>query len=214
MQTVFKNIYDNDISKRHTIYAEESYQEVLNFLVDSVGSRVSAGNIAKVLTTNKKKIDNKTVSKYIDTLVEAYLFYKVNRYDIKGKQHLATQKKYYLVDLGFRNALLGKELTSDSGHLLENVIFLELKRRNNQVWIGKTNNLEVDFIVRNNEGYTQYIQVSQAVQNATTLERELAPFESISDYHEKLLITMDYDTGTYNGIKKINAIDWLTKTEK
>lgn len=115
---------------------------------------------------------------------------------------------------GFRNALLGKELASDAGHLLENIIYLELKRRNNQVWIGKTNNLEVDFVVRNSEGFTQYIQVSQIVENATTLERELAPFDSIADHHEKLLITMDYNTGTYNGIKKINAIDWLTKTEK
>ena len=91
---------------------------------------------------------------------------------------------------------------------------IELKRRNNQVWIGKTSNLEVDFVVRNNKGFTQYIQVSQTVQNATTLERELAPFNKIEDHHEKLLITMDYDTGTYNGIKKINAIDWLTKTEE
>jgi predicted AAA+ superfamily ATPase len=211
LQMVFKNIYNNDISKRYTIYAEESYQEVVNFLIDSVGSTVSAGNIAKVLTANKKKIDNKTVSKYIDTLVEAYLFYKVNRYDIKRKQHLATQEKYYLVDLGFRNALLGNELASDAGHLLENIIYLELKRRNNQVWIGKTKNLEVDFVVRNNKGYTQYIQVAQTVQNTTALERELAPFYNISDHHEKILITMDYDTGTYDGIKKINALDWLTK---
>jgi len=209
LQTVFKNIYNNDITKRYTIYAQESYQEVVHFLIDSVGSSVSAGNIAKVLTANKKKIDNKTVSKYIDTLVEAYLFYRVNRYDIKGKQHLSTLEKYYLVDLGFRNALLGKELASDAGHLLENIIYLELKRRNNQVWIGKTNNLEVDFVVRNNEGYTQYIQVAQTVQNTATLERELTPFNKIADHHEKLLITMDYDTGSYNGIKKINALDWL-----
>jgi predicted AAA+ superfamily ATPase len=210
LQMVFKNIYNNDISKRHTIYAEESYEEVVNFLIDSIGSSVSAGNIAKFLTSHKKKIDNKTVSKYIDTLVESYLFYKVNRFDIKGKQHLATQEKYYLVDLGFRNAILGKELASDAGHLLENIIYLELKRRNNQVWIGKTNNLEVDFVIRNNEGFTQYIQVSQTVQDLNTLERELAPFNNIADHHEKILITMDYDTGTYNGIKKVNAIDWLT----
>jgi predicted AAA+ superfamily ATPase len=209
LQTVFRNIYENDISIRHTIYGEESYMEVVNFLIDSVGSTVSAGNIAKVLTANKKKIDNKTVSKYIDTLVESYLFYKVNRYDVKGKQHLATQEKYYLVDLGFRNAMLGKELASDAGHLLENIIYLELIRRNYQVWIGKVNNLEVDFIVRNNDGFTQYIQVSQTVQDKGTLERELTPLNSIPDHFEKLLITMDYDTGTYNGIKKINAIDWL-----
>lgn len=209
LQTVFRNIYENDISVRHTIYGQESYQEVVKFLIDSVGSTVSAGNIAKVLTANKKKIDNKTVSKYIDTLVESYLFYQVNRYDIKGKQHLATQEKYYLVDLGFRNALLGKELASDAGHLLENIVYLELIRRNYQVWIGKVNNLEVDFIVRNNEGFTQYIQVSQTVQDKVTLERELKPLNTIPDHFEKLLITMDYDTGTYNGIKKINAIDWL-----
>ena len=209
LQTVFRNIYENDISVRHTIYGEDSYQEVVNFLIDSVGSTVSAGNIAKVLTANKKKIDNKTVSKYIDTLVESYLFYKVNRYDVKGKQHLATQEKYYLVDLGFRNAILGKELASDAGHLLENIVYLELIRRNYQVWIGKVNNLEVDFIVRNNDGFTQYIQVSQTVQDKVTLERELTPLNTIPDHFEKLLITMDYDTGTYNGIKKINAIDWL-----
>jgi len=209
LQTVFKNIYENDISKRHTIYGEESYQEVVHFLIDSVGSRVSAGNISKVLTANKKKIDNKTVSRYIASLVESYLFYKVNRYDIKGKQHLATQEKYYLVDLGFRTALLGKELTSDAGHLLENIIYLELIRRNYQVWIGKVNNLEIDFVVRSKEGMTQYIQVSQTVQDKVTLERELKPLNTIPDHFEKLLITMDYDTGTYNGIKKINAIDWL-----
>jgi predicted AAA+ superfamily ATPase len=209
LQTVFKNIYNNDISKRNTIYGQESYLEVVNFLIDSVGSSISAGNIAKVLTANHKKIDNKTVARYIDTLVEAYLFYKVNRYDIKGKQHLATLEKYYMVDLGFRNALLGKELASDAGHLLENIIYLELKRRNNQVWIGKANNLEVDFVVRNNQGFTQYIQVSHTAQNTATLERELAPLQTIADHHEKLLITMDYDTGSYNGIKKVNAIDWL-----
>lgn len=214
LQTVFRNIYENDISKRYTIYGEEAYQEVVNFLIDSVGSSVSAGNIAKVLTANKKKIDNKTVSRYIGTLVEAYLFYKVNRYDIRGKQHLATQEKYYLVDLGFRNALLGKEFTTDTGHLLENVIYLELKRRNNQVWIGKADNLEVDFVVRSNEGYTQYIQVSQTVQNTATLSRELAPFNKIPDHNEKILITMDYQTGTHNGVRQINAIDWLLYTQK
>ena len=212
MQMVFNNIFSNDISARRTIYSEESYLQVVNFLIDTIGSNVSATNIANTLKANKKPIDNKTVSKYIDSLVESYLFYRAKRYDIKGKQHLATQEKYYLVDLGFRNALLGKELQSDAGHLLENVIYLELKRRNYQIWIGKTNNLEVDFVVRTNEGFTQYIQVSQTVQNPDTLARELAPLNSISDHHEKLLITMDFDTGTYNGIKKINAIDWLMAT--
>jgi predicted AAA+ superfamily ATPase len=209
LQMVFNTIFNNDISARRSIYSEESYREVVNFLVDTIGSTISATNIANTLKSHKKPIDNKTVSKYIDSLVESYLFYRVKRYDIKGKQHLATQEKYYLVDLGFRNALLGKELLSDAGHLLENVIYLELKRRNFQIWIGKTNNLAVDFVVRTKEGFAQYIQVSQTVQHPTTLARELAPLNIISDHHEKLLITMDFDTGTYNGIKKINAIDWL-----
>jgi len=209
LKTVFRNIYENDIQKRHTIYYETSYNEVVKFLIDSIGSSVSARNIARVLTANGKKIDNKTVSKYINTLVESYLFYKVNRFDIKGKQHLATQEKYYLVDLGLRYALLGKELKADAGHLLENVIYLELLRRNYQIWIGKTDNLEVDFVVRNKDGYTQYIQVAYTVKDQKTLERELAPFNKIPDFNERLLITMDYETGNHNGVKQINAIDWL-----
>ncbi len=209
LKTVFHNIYENDIQKRHTIYYETSYNEVVRFLIDSIGSNVSARNIARVLTANGKKIDNKTVSRYIDTLVESYLFYKVNRYDLKGKQHLATQEKYYLVDLGLRYALLGKELTTDAGHLLENVIYLELIRRNYQIWVGKTGNLEVDFVVRNKDGYTKYIQVAYTVKDKKTLERELAPFNKIPDFNERLLITMDYETGNHNGVKQINAIDWL-----
>jgi len=209
LKTVFQNIYENDIQKRHAIYHATSYTEVVNFLIDSIGSRVSAKNIAKVLTANSKKIDNKTVSKYIDTLVEPYLFYKVNRYDVKGKQHLATQEKYYLVDLGLRYALLGKEFATDTGHLLENVIFLELRRRNSQIWIGKIDNIEVDFVVRDKNGYTKYIQTAYTVKEQKTLERELAPFSRIPDFNERLLITMDYETGSHNGVKQINAIDWL-----
>lgn len=209
LTTVFQNIYQNDIQKRHTIYYETSYREVVHFLIDSIGSPVSAGNIAKVLTANGKKIDNKTVSKYIDTLVESYLFYKVNRYDIRGKQHLATLEKYYLVDLGLRSSLLGKELSSDAGHLLENVIFLELQRRDEQVWVGKADHLEVDFVARGKDGYTKYIQVAWTVKEQKTLDRELAPFAKIPDYNERWLITMDYEKGSHNGVKQINAIDWL-----
>jgi predicted AAA+ superfamily ATPase len=209
LSTVFQNIYQNDIQKRHTIYYETSYREVVHFLIDSIGSPVSAGNIAKVLTANGKKIDNKTVAKYIDTLVESYLFYKVNRYDIRGKQHLATLEKYYLVDLGLRYSLLGKELSTDAGHLLENVIFLELQRRDEQVWVGKADHLEVDFVARGKDGYTKYIQVALTVKEQKTLDRELAPFAKIPDYNERWLITMDYEKGSHNGVKQINAIDWL-----
>lgn len=214
LRTVFRNIYENDIQKRHTIYYETSYNEVVNFLIDSVGSCVSPRNISHALTAKGKSIDNKTVSKYIDTLVESYLFYKATRYDIKGKQHLATKEKYYLVDLGLRYALLGKDLHVDTGHLLENIIYLELKRRDSQVWIGKMDNLEVDFVVRDKNGYTKYIQVAYTVRDPETLQRELAPFAKIPDFNERLLITMDYETGSHNGIKQLNAIDWLLTIEE
>ncbi|MDR0302710.1 MAG: ATP-binding protein [Treponema sp.] len=209
LKTVFQNIYENDIQKRHTIYYEISYNEVVHFLMDSIGSAVSAGNIAKSLTANNKKIDNKTVAKYIDTLVEAYLFYKINRYDIKGRQHLATMEKYYLVDLGMRNALLGKEFSADAGHLLENIVFLELQRRNYNVWIGKADTLEVDFVARDKDGYTKYIQVAYTVREQKKLERELAPLAKISDFNERLLLTMDFEALSHNGIKQLNVIDWL-----
>jgi len=209
LNTVFQNIYENDIRKRRTIYHDASYTEVVHFLVDSIGSFVSARNIANVLTANGKKIDNKTVSRYIDTLVESFLFYRVSRYDIKGRQHLATLEKYYLVDLGLRNALLGKELLADAGHLLENIVFLELKRRGCQVWIGKADNLEVDFTVRDANGFTRHIQVAQTVKEPKTLERELAPFAKIPDFNERLLLTMDYETGAHRGIKQVNVMDWL-----
>ncbi|MFN8436800.1 MAG: ATP-binding protein [Cytophagales bacterium] len=207
---VYQNIFQNDIQKRHKVYHEEAYLRVVNFLIDSVGSSVSATNIANVLSANGNKITNKSISSYIGTLTDSYLFYKANRYDIKGRQHLSTQEKYYMVDLGLRNALLGKNLSTDRGHLLENVVYLELIRRNNQVWVGKIDNLEVDFVLRTPEGYTQYIQVAQTLQNPETLERELNPFNKISDHHEKMIISMDYETGSFNGVKHVNVIDWLT----
>jgi predicted AAA+ superfamily ATPase len=209
LRTVYKNIYENDIKSRYRIHSDISYQEVVNFLTDSVGSPVSPGNIAKVLTNAGKKIDNKSVAKYISTLTDSYMFYQAARYDIKGKQLLATQEKYYIVDTGFRNALLGKELSSDSGHLVENVVFLELLRRRNQVWVGKIANNEVDFVARDSSGRTKYIQVSQSVKNPETLARELAPFDKIPDHNEKILITADYENGSRNGIEQINAVDWL-----
>ncbi|MDR1169986.1 MAG: DUF4143 domain-containing protein [Prevotellaceae bacterium] len=123
--------------------------------------------------------------------------------------HRSTQEKYYPVDLGLRHALLGKEFSADAGHLLENVIFLELQRRAEQVWIGKADNLEVDFVARGKDGYTKYIQVALSVKEQKTLDRELAPFAKIPDYNERLLITMDYEKESHNGVKQINAIDWL-----
>ena len=209
LQSVYKSIYQNDIKARYGIHSDISYQDVVNFLADSAGSPVSPGNIARVLTNSGKKIDNKSVAKYISTLTDSYLFYRAARYDIKGKQLLATQEKYYAVDTGLRNAILGKEPYGDSGHLLENVVFLELLRRKNQVWIGKVGTCEVDFVARAADGDTKYIQVSQSVKNPETLARELAPFDKIPDHNEKILITADYENCSRNGVRQINIVDWL-----
>lgn len=209
LQSIFRNIYENDIKPRYNIHSDVSYREIVDFLADSVGSPMSPRNIAKVLTNSGKNIDHKSVSKYISTLIDSYIFYRASRYDIKGKQHLATQEKYYAVDTGLRNALLGKELSSDRGHLLENIVYLELLRRENQVWIGKIGNGEVDFVARDNSGVTKYIQVSQSVKNPETLTRELAALDKIPDHNEKILISADYETGQRNGIKQVNIVNWL-----
>jgi len=209
LKTVFEDIFENDISKRQKIYSEKAYKDVVNFLIDTVGSEVSANSIAKNLKQHGIKIDSKSVSKYITTLVDSYLFYKANRYDVKGKQLLATLEKYYSVDIGFRGALIGNELSQNRGHLLENIIYLELLRRGYQVWIGKVDSLEVDFVARNPAGYTQYFQVAATVQEVKTLERELKPFDKIGDHNEKLLLTLDHEAGSRNGIKQLNIVDWL-----
>lgn len=213
LQQVYRSVFENDISKRHKIYSEESYQNVVHFLADSVGSCVSANNIANSLSSAGKKIDSKSVSRYISTLVESYLFYEAKRYDIKGKAVLQTQEKYYLVDTGLRNALLGRELAGDAGHLLENVVYLELLRRDYSVWIGKVDNKEVDFVVRGSDGYTKYIQVAQTVMNPETLTRELAPFDKVGDHNEKILLTMDWENGSRNGVKQKNVIEWLLEIQ-
>ena len=149
-----------------------------------------------------------TVEEYINALTESYLLYKVNRFDIKGKQLLKTQEKYYLSDLGLRTYLLGKNYTRDLGHTLENIIFLELKRRGYRIYIGKNDVNEVDFVVETEDDYI-YVQVALSVREEETLKRELRPLETISDHFRKYLITLDYDTNNYNGIKQISALDFL-----
>ena len=154
-----------------------------------------------------------TIESYISTLTESYILYRVNRYDIKGKQYLKTLEKYYLSDIGLRNYLLGNKADTDMGHVLENIIFLELKRREYEIHIGKSNTEEIDFVVSNKDGL-KYIQVALTVQDENTLKRELRPFESIKDHFPKILITMDFNPIIYhNGIKQVNALDFLLEKE-
>ena len=140
-------------------------------------------------------------------MLESFILYKVNRYDIKGKQLLKTQEKYYLSDIGLRTYLLGSA-NKDLGHILENIIFLELKRRGYRINIGKFDDNEIDFIAQDSEDII-YIQVSLSVRDENTLKRELKSLKSLNDNYKKYIITLDYDTNNYDGIKQISALDFL-----
>lgn len=148
-----------------------------------------------------------TIDSYVSSLIDSYIIYKISRYDIKGKEYLKTGDKYYVCDLGLRNYLLGE--VRDYGSILENIIFLKLKRRGYEIYIGKYDDKEVAFVVKNNDGI-KYIQVALSVRDEKTLERELTVLDSIKDHYSKYLITLDYDTCNYNGIKQISALDFLT----
>lgn len=160
------------------------------------------------MTSNGRKIDTKTVEKYLESLSESYIIYQAKRYDIKGKQYLKTLEKYYVVDIGLRFMLLGSG-QADAGHILENIVYLELLRRGYDVYVGKIGPLEVDFVTRNRKGIT-YFQVALSVRDEKTLERELRPLQAIRDHYPKVILTMDDDPEVqYEGIRRINARDWL-----
>jgi predicted AAA+ superfamily ATPase len=207
---VITTIVEKDIFKRKRLYNKPVFHKLTNFLLDSIGSYVSPGSIAKVFKNEGIIIDNKTVTKYLAYLSSAFLFYKVPRYNIKGKNLLRTLDKYYTVDPGLRKARLGTEATADRGHLLENAVYLELRRRNRFVYVGKMRDKEVDFVAMDHAGYISYYQVAYSVLDEKTLARELAPLEMIKDSNAKYLLSADWDIDpVFNGIRKLNVIDWL-----
>ena len=210
LNSVITTVIEKDIFKRRRLYNKPVFHKVTDFLLDSVGSYVSPGAIANVFKNEGIVIDNKTVTKYLEYLSSAFLFYKVPRYNIKGKNLLRTLDKYYVVDPGFRGARLGKETDSDRGHLLENAVYLELRRQNRYVYVGKMRDKEVDFVAMDHAGYISYYQVAYSVMDEKTLARELAPLEMIKDSNAKYLLSADWDVDpVYNGIRKLNVIDWL-----
>lgn len=207
---IYHTIILKDIVERKKIQDVTLLEDVIKYMFDNIGNLCSSRKISGAMTSVGKKISYNTVESYLKYLTDSYILYKVNRYDIKGKQYLTTGSKYYLVDIGLRNYLLGK-VPMDRGHILENIIYLELLRRGNQVYIGKVDKQEVDFIAVNDEG-TSYYQVAMTVRDETTLKRELSSLDKIADHNPKYLLTLDDDPEvSYNGIKQINAIDWLLR---
>ena len=190
-------------------------QKIILFLCSNIGSITSPNSIGNVLSNEGdildrkgKKIAGRTVEKYISLLHSAFIFYPVRRYDVKGKQLLQTLEKNYIIDMGFRNLLLGYR-DADRGHILENIVFLELLRRDYSVYIGKVNDYEVDFIAEKPSDKI-YIQVTESMQSPETRERELRPLRLINDNYEKLVLSMDRNfINSYDGIKSLNLIDWL-----
>jgi predicted AAA+ superfamily ATPase len=210
MQSVLNTIIEKDIFQRLNIKDKHDFNKIIDFVFDSVGSFVSPRSISDTLRTHGTVVDNKTVAKYLDALCDAFLLYKVPRYEIKGKGLLQTLNKYYLVDPCFRKVRLKRSIQTDRSHWLENTVYLELLRRYREVYVGKIDNKEVDFVVIDHAGYTSYYQVAWTTMDDETLKRELAPLNAIKDSSPKYLLTADYDMNpVYNGIRKLNVADWL-----
>ena len=209
LDSIFSTVVFKDIMARNKITDKTILENIIKFILDSIGSPISTKKISDTLTSKGMTISNHTVDKYITSFVESYLIYKVERFDVKGKNLLVRDYKYYSVDTGLRSYLLGKKANSDMGHILENIVYLELLRRGYRVYVGKVDDLEMDFVAEN-QGGLKYFQVSLTVRDAKVLERELRSLQRTGDHYPKYLITMDMDLSSdYDGITKINVIDWL-----
>lgn len=203
---IYNTVLMKDVISRNNIKDVMILESVIKFLFDNIGQLVSTNKISNTLNSNNRKNSVNTIESYLSNLLDSYIIYKVSRYDIKGKEYLKTGDKYYVCDIGLRNYLLGE--VRDLGSILENLIFLELKRQGYEIYIGKYDDKEVDFVLKNEDGI-KYIQVALSVRDEATREREFSVLDNIKDHYPKYLITLDYDTNVYNGIRQISAIDFL-----
>jgi len=214
LEAIYNTIIEKDITQRHQINDKRAFENIIKFVASNIGSSLSPGNIAIALNKNGQKIHNTTVQKYLEYLVTSFVFYKVNRFDLKGRKQLATQEKYYLVDVGLLNVLVGKERTTERGHILENVVFLELLRRGNKIWTGSDRNSEVDFVCKTPTGDMEYYQVAWQMTDEKTIEREFSALEKIKDNYPKYLLTTDGFTQDRNGIRHLNVFHWLLNNKE
>lgn len=210
---IFDTVVNKDIKNRYEIRDMTNFGRVTQFALDNVGSFVSANSIAEALNAESaggEAISHKTISNYLQYLTESFFLYKADRYDIKGKKLLKTQDKYYATDLGFRTALVSGKVDADLGHKLENIVYLELRRRNTgEIWVGKHDESEVDFVVQNPGGERAYYQVAWTAHDSAILERELRALTRIRDNFPKYLLTTDPGDTTIDGIRRVNVVDWL-----
>lgn len=214
VEGVYSTVVMRDVMQRGQVGDPALLQKVMRFACSNIGSVTSPNRIGNVLSTAGEtgggggKVAGKTVEKYLQLLTDAYVLYPASRYDVKGRELLRTLNKYYLVDTGFRTLLLGQD-SADRGHLLENVVYLELLRRGYTVYVGKVGSYEVDFVAEKSDERL-YIQVSQSILDETTRERELRALRSIPDNHPKLILTLDATLDdNYDGIAAANLPRWL-----
>lgn len=215
LEGIYSTVVLRDILQRNNGADQATLQKIMLFLCSNIGSITSPNNIGNVLSNEgdiqakkQKNIAGKTVERYISMLRNAFVFFSVGRYDVKGKQHLKTLGKNYIIDMGFRNMLLGYR-DVDRGHVIENIVFLELLRRDYRVYIGKVGEAEVDFVAEKPDNKI-YIQVTESIQSPQARERELRPLRMIGDNYEKIVLSMDRNfINSYEGIKILNLIDWL-----
>jgi uncharacterized protein len=210
LQSIYDTVIIKDIAQRYNLRNVHNLHRIISFLFDSVGSYISPTNIAAQLNHNSlKKISHNTIIKYLDFLTQSYILYSAPRFDIKGKELLSTNGKYYVIDLGLKNITTTNKHDTDLGHKLENIVYFELLRRGGKVYVGKHNDKEIDFIVQKPNNKREYYQVAYTVNDEITLNREISSFSKINDNYPKFLLTLDYDTTSIDGIQKINVIDWL-----
>ena len=212
LEGIYHTILLKDIVIRNKIADSGMLQSVIEYVFDNIGNLCSSTKIAGTMTSAGRKISVPTVESYLEALTDSFIIYKVGRYDIKGKQYLATGVKYYVTDIGLRYYLLGTK-SGDMGHILENIVYLELRRRGYEIHIGKAGTAEIDFIAINGSG-TEYYQVAQTVMDENTLRRELAPLLSVKDHNPKYLLTMDHmPPASHDGIRQLDLLRWLMKEE-
>lgn len=214
LEAIYKTIVEKDITQRHKINDKRAFENILKFVASNIGNALSPNNISTTLKQDGQSIHHATVEKYIDYLVGSFVFYKVNRFDLKGRKQLATQEKYYLVDMGLLNILVGKERTTERGHILENIVYLELLRRGNKIWTGTTRNSEVDFVCKTKTGAIAYYQVAWQISSDKTIEREFSSLEKIKDNYPKFLLTTDDFTQSRSGIIHLNVFNWLLNSNE
>ena len=208
MEGIFNTILIKDVCVREKINDVTLLQRIVKTVCSNVGSPISSKRITDTLISSGRKISGNTVERYLNALCDAFIFYEVPRFDVRGNEILKTLGKYYLADTGLRNILIGSR-TDDFGHMLENLVYLELRRRGNQVYVGKAGDTEIDFVTKKGTEIA-YHQVSASILDETTRKRELEAFSNIKDNYPKYILTLDdFDFGNLDGIQHKNVIEWM-----